>query len=426
MTIRRVYLLPITVPIYVDGDRRLIATDWKRALELLRDSHGGRYGPIGVAAPWLPASEADQLLAPVDGARDAIALHPMFDARAGLAGYWLGGAQREAMRKVQALLPLVQVLHGTAEDALRPFCYRAFMAGAAADLPTVFVQDQDVVAVIEASMQRAGTKDRLKGAINARLQEHHCRRAIGVAGLTLLKGRTTLDRYRDAGTNTRAFEDTSYFSHEIVARAKVDARVASLLGTARDLRFGFCGRLVDIKGVDRSLRIVAQARAGGARVALDVIGGGPEEGALRALAMQLGLGDAVTFVGAMDYGPALLDRLAQCDALLFNPRLEETPRMIFDGYAAGLPLVAGGIAYVLERAQADEAVVALPRDDDEAAARVLVELDADRPRFAALTERACAAAQHHAADRWYEQRARWTAEMVERHTHGRRARRSAA
>ena len=71
-TISSVYLIPITVPIYLDGKRRLIATDWKRALELLRDSHGGRYGPLCVAAPHAPANESEQLLVEAHLAADDI------------------------------------------------------------------------------------------------------------------------------------------------------------------------------------------------------------------------------------------------------------------------------------------------------------------------------------------------------------------
>ena len=412
------YLIPITVPIYLDGPRRLIATDWKRALELLRDSHGGRYGPLCVMAPHLPASAADQLLVEPSAANDQIELVPAFDERVRLRAYWFG-AHQAAMATLKSLLPRAKVVHGTAEDPLRSFTWHAFMAAVRDDIPSVFVQDQDVVSVQRELRRNDGAAARLRAEVYARLQERKCRQAIAVAGVSLLKGRGTVARYRDCSPHIEQVEDTSYFSSEIVATDVVEARLASLLEGKRPMRFGFCGRLVAIKGLDRSLRIVAQARAAGANVALDIIGTGPEDAALRRLADELRLGNAATFVGGMSYGPALLQRLAQCDALLFNPRMEETPRMIFDGYAAGLPLVAGGIDYVQERADADRAAVVLPRDDDNAAAVVIAELDRDRGRVAALTRQALEAARHHAADSWYARRACWTAEMVDRHWRGR-------
>jgi glycosyltransferase involved in cell wall biosynthesis len=412
------YLIPITVPIYLDGTRRLIATDWKRALELLRDSHGGRYGPLAVMAPHLPASAADQVLVEPTPAGDEIELIPAFDDRLGARAYW-SAARKAVTAKLHALLPRVKLVHGTAEDPFRPFTWSAFMDAVRDDIPSVFVQDQDVASVVRELNRHDGVKQRLKAELHARLHEHHCRRAVTAAGVSFLKGRGTIQRYRDCSAHIEQVEDTSYFTSEIVGSVAVDERLRALLEGARPLRFGFCGRLVDIKGVDRSLRIVARARAAGANVALDIIGTGPDDATLKSLAAELRLGDAATFVGAMPYGPALLARLSQCDALLFNPRMEETPRMIFDGYAAGLPLVAGGIDYVHERADADHAAVVLPRDDDAAAAAVVVELDRDRARVAALTRQALAAAHHHAADNWYARRARWTAEMVERHWHGR-------
>ncbi len=408
------YLLPITVPIFKDGDRNLIATDWKRALNLLAASLGGRYGPIGVAAPWRPAADSEQVLVDATQSNDGVELIPTFDARERTRSYWQG-AHQQALQVVRDHLPKVQVVHGTAEEPFRPFCYTAFMAGVAARLPTVFVQDQDVASVLRALHRDSGVKRRLVAELEARAHEFQCQRAIKAAGVSFLKGKDTVARYQRFSTNIHPLEDTSYFSNEIVAQNVVQERLQSLLSKGRALRLGFCGRLITIKGVDRSLRIVAQARAAGAKVELHIIGGGPQEDELKALSRTLQLGDAVTFVGAMPYGPALLARLAQCDALLFNPRMEETPRMIFDGYAAGLPLVAGGIAYVQERALADQAAVVLPRDDDDAAAAQVLALDQNRQQVADLTAHALKAAHHHAADRWYARRAQWTHEMVERH-----------
>jgi glycosyltransferase involved in cell wall biosynthesis len=410
-----VYLIPITVPIYCDGDRRLIATDWFRALELLRDSLEGRFGHLCVAAPWLPLAASEQVAREPHVEHDGIELMPLFDRRVRLRGYWMG-VHRQVVSMVRARLDQVRVVHGTVEQSLSPYCYASFMHAVARGVPGVFVQDQDVVAVTRELYRHDGWKKRAMAELYAWAHEHQCRRAIAAAGVSFLKGRTTMQRYRECSANIHQIDDTSYLSSEVVDRQFIEQRLASLLNTERSLRFGFCGRLIDIKGVDRSLRIVHRARAAGARVALDIIGGGPQESELRALAARLGLGEeAVCFVGAMDYGPKLLQRLARCDALLFNPRMEETPRMIFDGYASGLPLVAGGIEYVRERVDNDAAGIVLPRDDDEAAARRIADLDRDRSSLVPLTHAALRAAVHHAADTWYARRAQWTHEMVARH-----------
>jgi glycosyltransferase involved in cell wall biosynthesis len=409
------YLIPITVPIYCEGGRNLIASDWFRALELLRDSLEGRYGHLCVAAPWLPLADSEQVAREPHIKHDGIELMPLFDNRVRMRGYW-AGVHRQVVSKMKARFDQVRVMHGTVEESLRPYCYATFMGAAAKGIPSVFVQDQDVAAVIRELHRGDSLKMRAVAELSALTHEYQCRRAITVAGVSFLKGRTTMQRYRKYSADIYQIDDTSYLSSEIVDRGVVDQRLASLLNTERPLRFVFCGRLVHIKGVDRSLRIVHMARAAGARVTLDIIGGGPQESELREQARQLGLGEEVVrFFGAMDYGPDLLQRLALCDAMLFNPRMQETPRMIFDGYASGLPMVAGDIEYVRERIYNDAAGIELPRDDEIEAASRIVALDRDRSSLVPLTHAALRAAAHHAADAWYARRASWTHEMVERY-----------
>jgi glycosyltransferase involved in cell wall biosynthesis len=414
------YLIPITVPIFLDGDRPLLATDWKRALVLLRDSLGGRYGPLVVAAPFAPAAESDQPLEEVGLAADGIEPLPLFPRDTRLRTYWRGTGQRVA-GIIGDRLDRTKVLHGTVEDPLRPFCYRALMAAARAGVPTILVQDQDVTASMRDIGDRRTLRARLMTEVQARAHEVQTRRATRAADLCLFKGRGTIAHYGGLARSVLPIEDTSYLSHEVVPEPEVRARLASLVGTARPLRFGFCGRLVHLKGLDRSLRILAAARAMGANVGFDIVGTGPEEGRLRALASELGMQEHVRFVGGMAYGPALIRRLGQCDALLFNPRMSETPRMFFDAYAAGLPLVADAIDYVLERRDAEGAAVVLPWHRDDEAAGIVARLDAERGQLVPLTDRALEARLFHAADMWYRRRAEATHEMVERHLRERAA-----
>lgn len=175
------YLIPITVPIYKDGTDLKVATDWKRALTLLRDSLEGRYGPLVVAAPWADAASSEQ---PLEGAslfNDDIQLLPAFHHETRLRNYWFGPHQK-AMQSIYQLLPRVQVVHGCVEDALRSFCYSAFMQVANAHIPSVFVQDQDVVTTIRDFHRNHSLAQRQKAELHARLHERQCRKAISVAG----------------------------------------------------------------------------------------------------------------------------------------------------------------------------------------------------------------------------------------------------
>lgn len=72
-------------------------------------------------------------------------------------------------------------------------------------------------------------------------------------------------------------------------------------GALTDLRVLSVGRLVEFKGMDDSLRVIAAARTTVPGITFTVIGDGGLRESLEALARQLGIDDIVTFAGARDH-----------------------------------------------------------------------------------------------------------------------------
>lgn len=408
------FLLPIIVPIYVDGERRLVSTDWKRSLELLRDSLPAHLLPIVVLAPWLPIRSADrsQWLEPIDRSSDGIELDPAIPAFPRARHYWLGQRARWRAAALRRIAEATVVQSGL-DDLRRPLMFDALKLAFAAGKPSVFVQDTDVVVQTRELASERSAPGRWQSRLYSRAHEHTVRWCVARASLSLLKGHSLMGRYAAFARNAHEFHDTSYTSDEIVPLQTIVMRTVSL-ASDRPVRLVYCGRLVARKGVDRGIELLHAARARGARLELDVIGDGEERSALEALAARLDLAGHVRFLGNHPYGAALIDRLAGYDALYFTPAAEDTPRMIFDGYAAGLPLIGSDIDYVVERAHRENAAILLPRAEREAAVERLVRLDRDRADLAALACAAHAAAEHHAADRWYRRRAAWVVEAIER------------
>jgi glycosyltransferase involved in cell wall biosynthesis len=412
------YLLPIQVPIYLDGDSRWLTTEWHRSLLLLRDSFGGQFGPIAVVAPSLPSRAAppEQQLVRVQET-DGLQLFPSFDKRCRARQFWMRDRARW-QADLAAQLPKAQVVHAGVDDVYRPIAFEGFRAAIRRRIAAVFVQDTDNVVQQRQIFARRGAAERVKVGAYTFVYERMCRWAVARADLSLLKGSGLIRRYGRFARNPREFHDTSFALADIVPGATLENRLAGL-SAARPLRLVYCGRLVSRKGIDRSLRILAAARAAGAAIELDIIGDGPELSPLRALALELSIESAVRFHGSAPYDWRLLRRLSECDALLFTPIAEDTPRMIFDGYAAGLPLIGFDIPYVTERADQEHATVLLPSDQIEKSAAILVQLNAARARLADLSRAARAAAEYHAAENWYRRRAEWTIEAVDRHRSGR-------
>jgi L-malate glycosyltransferase len=85
--------------------------------------------------------------------------------------------------------------------------------------------------------------------------------------------------------------DTRYFSPQPAEALRQRLNLS-------DFIIGYAGRLVPEKGIDILLRAAAQCRAA---VRVVIIGSGPEQGQLQALAAQLGLQDRYRFVGPVAY-----------------------------------------------------------------------------------------------------------------------------
>ncbi len=407
------YLVPIHVPIFTRGSENLLSTDWKRSLLLLRDSFSGRYGRLRVVAPSIDATaQHDQLLESVQPS-DELELYPSFPYYTRARAFWSEHVYRWR-RELAAHIPEADVVHSGLDDVYRPMTFAGFVLAERANKPTVFVQDTDQVLQMRELTREASLRERLKAGAYCEAYERACRYGVARASISLLKGQALIDRYGRYAKNARNFHDTSFFSNELVDEARFEHRLQTLESSEEPLRLVYCGRLEARKGLSDSIEAIAHARARGARVHFDIIGDGAVRADLERQVERLGLGDAVHFLGMRVYGPQLLSDLAEYDALLFTPTAEDTPRMIFDGYAAGLPLIGYAIAYVLEREREDSAALSVQRDP-QAMAAAIAELDRSRPRLAALARNAREAAKYHSADAWYRRRAEWTIEAVDRH-----------
>lgn len=97
------------------------------------------------------------------------------------------------------------------------------------------------------------------------------------------------------------------------------------------------GRLAHEKGIDRALRALACVRGQGIAAMLHLVGSGPKEQELRALAQSLSLADAVIFHGSQS-NPYRFMRNA--DLLLMTSFHEAAPMVIDESCCLGLPVLS--------------------------------------------------------------------------------------
>jgi glycosyltransferase involved in cell wall biosynthesis len=139
------------------------------------------------------------------------------------------------------------------------------------------------------------------------------------------------------------------------------------------------GRLIPIKGHDVLLRAVARARRVVRDLTLDIAGSGPLETELRAQAAELGLGDAVRFLGQVASVPY------EESAVVVVPSLGEGFGMVaLEAMERGRPVVASDVGGLPEIVADGETGLVVPARDPDALAWAIAELAANLPRSAAL------------------------------------------
>jgi glycosyltransferase involved in cell wall biosynthesis len=143
---------------------------------------------------------------------------------------------------------------------------------------------------------------------------------------------------------------------------------------------GFVGRLSPEKGPEVALRaaLLLRTRCPGARLVL--VGEGPMEADLRALAHRLGLADTVLFAGVRDDMPAVYNAL---DVLVSSSHSEAMPLALMEAMASGVPVVAsrvGGVPDIVAHGETGWLVAS--GDFEDIAARTGQLLDSDTMRSA--------------------------------------------
>lgn len=105
------------------------------------------------------------------------------------------------------------------------------------------------------------------------------------------------------------------------------------------LQLVFAGRLLAWKGIHLALHAIARARAEGAHLRLTIIGSGPRETWLKALAEQLELGaEVVEWIPRMPQNQ-LFARYEEAHALIFPSLHDSGGNVVLEAMAFGLPVI---------------------------------------------------------------------------------------
>jgi glycosyltransferase involved in cell wall biosynthesis len=134
------------------------------------------------------------------------------------------------------------------------------------------------------------------------------------------------------------------------------------------------GRLIPIKGHIVLLRAFAEAKRELPDLQLDIAGRGPLEPALRALAKELGVDDAITFLGHVNPVQAAIER----SAVVVVPSMGEGFGMVaLEAMERGRPVIAAEIGGLGELVRDGETGVLVPAGEAEPLRDAIVRLAGD-------------------------------------------------
>jgi glycosyltransferase involved in cell wall biosynthesis len=169
------------------------------------------------------------------------------------------------------------------------------------------------------------------------------------------------------------------------------------------------GRLVPQKSLDVALRAVSLVEG----VSLVVAGDGPERDRAQALAVQLGLGGRLRFLGAQPRH-AVFELFRAADGALLSSSWESFGLVVAEALAVGTPVISTAVGGVVEVLEEGRNGLLVPVGDQEALAAAIRRFFADAELQARLRAAAAPSVERLAPERIYARLERILEDAVEK------------
>lgn len=213
--------------------------------------------------------------------------------------------------------------------------------------------------------------------VSARVSAPAVRRYVAAyanrCACVIVPSRAVERRLREQGVSSRiAVVPTGVLEPEVIASLDPSTiRAAYGIPADRSLLVT-AGRLAKEKSIDLVIAAAAQIMAVTPAMLL-VIGGGPEEQALRDLAARLQITDRVVFTGLVPHRRAL-ECLAAGDLFLYASQTETQGLVVVEAMAVGLPVVAVDAGGVSDAVRHGTTGYLVPAQSDALAAKAVAVL----------------------------------------------------
>ena len=211
-------------------------------------------------------------------------------------------------------------------------------------IPLARILNRHSIVVVESAPWRLepGLPTNLKSRIKATVYERLGRWCLKNADL----GVFTQEEYRQSflkGRSQHGYVIHASWIDEDVILSDRDADIIwkeKLLTNRTELRILFVGRLTAAKGISillAALRLLAQKHE---PVKLDILGAGELSEECAKAGEELQGATRVQLLGTVAYGPPLFQLLRQYHAVVIPNISDEQPRIVYDAYSQGVPVLA--------------------------------------------------------------------------------------
>lgn len=369
-------LLAINNYYYRRGGAESIFLDHIKMFEAI----GWEVAPFAMQHPYnLPSQWSEHFVAEIEYGRDSNALTKFKQAAKIIYS-------REARRNVTALIERARPTIAHAHNVYHHLSPSVFSALKQAGVPTVMTAHDLKLACPAYKMLTHGSIcEKCRGGRIHNVVVNRCvKDSLTLSGLILVETLTHrgLGLYRD--TLDRIVMPSRFYLTKLIEwgwRPEQLVYVPNFVEATdvpsdweEDDYFVYAGRLAPEKGLATLIRAAALSD-----LKVVIAGSGPEEGALKRLAFDLGAD--VTFAGYVD-GPALQRLIGQAKALVLPSEwYENAPVSVLEAYALGTPVIGASIGGIPELIREDETGFSAVSGDVEDLARTMT-------RMAALPARA--------------------------------------
>ncbi len=229
-----------------------------------------------------------------------------------------------------------------------------------------------------------GEPARLKQRLRAWLTEQVNRWCVSAADISTF----TQEGYRssllgDHSGRGHVVEASWIDADNILTAAQLEVLTRERLAVG-PLRLVFAGRLTRAKGVLLLLDAVFVSLRAGLPIELDIFGEGPLADDCVARLRDPTLARCIRLRGAVPYDAAFFDMLGRFHLLVVPALSDEQPRIVFDAYARGIPILASDTAGLRQCVESDVTGLLFKSGDAEALAAALKQAVHQRAALAAM------------------------------------------